>query len=110
MKSLASAAPMNGFLIKIDDLSGPEIVALLNEHLECMAKVSPPESRHALNLDGLRKPDITFWTVWQGQQLVGCGALKELEAYHCGIKTNRTTTAHHRKGNTARVLQHHMGA
>src|SRR4051812_14727742 len=72
--------------IKIDDLSSPEIHDLLAEHLRCMAAVSPPESRHALNLDGLRKPEITFWSVWQGGELVGCGALKELGAEHGEIK------------------------
>jgi len=64
------------FEIRIDDLRGPEIAALLAEHLESAAKVSPPTSRHALNLDRLRQPDIRFWSVWQGQELAGCGALK----------------------------------
>ena len=75
--------------IKIDDLSGPEIAALLNEHLEDMAAVSPPESRHALDLDGLRQPEITFWTVWDGRGLVGCGALKALDATHAEVKSMR---------------------
>jgi len=68
--------------IKLDDLRGPEIAGLLTEHLEDMAAVSPPESRHALDLDGLRRPGITFWSVWEGPELVGCGALKELDARH----------------------------
>ncbi len=55
--------------IRQDNLTGPEIIALLNEHLRCMEEVSPPESRHALNLDGLRKPEITFWTLWEGPEL-----------------------------------------
>lgn len=58
--------------IRIDDLRGPEIAELLAEHLRCMAEATPqPESRHALNLDQLRKPDVTFWSVWQGNALVG---------------------------------------
>src|SRR5688572_22129894 len=65
--------------IRIDDLGGPEIAELLSEHLRCMAEISPPESRHALNLEEWRKPDITFWSIWQGNELVGCGALKELD-------------------------------
>src|SRR5713226_7706610 len=76
--------------IKIDDLSGPEIAELLAEHLRCFAEVSPPESRHALNLDELRKPHITFWSVWEGQELAGCGALKELDPQHGEIKSMRT--------------------
>ena len=92
--------------IKIDDLSGPEIAALLDEHLENMAEISPPESRHALNLDGLRKPEITFWSVWQGQELAGCGALKELDAGHGEIKSMRTAKAHLRKGVATLLLEH----
>ena len=65
--------------IKDDDLSGKEIAALLEEHINDMRAVSPPESKHALDLDGLRKPDITFWMVWDDQILAGCGAIKQLE-------------------------------
>src|SRR5262245_53476875 len=83
--------------IKVDDLSGPEIAALLSEHLRCMAEVSPPESRHALNLDELRQPDITFWSVWDGSELVGCGALKELDQEPGEVKSMRTCQAHLRK-------------
>src|SRR5436309_2128641 len=91
--------------IRIDDLSGPEIAELLTEHLRCLAEVSPPESRHALNLGELRKPDVTFWSVWRGQELLGCGALKELDAKHGEIKSMRTTKAHQRKGVGSMVLQ-----
>ncbi len=92
--------------IKLDDLRGPEIAALLTEHLEDMAAVSPPESRHALDLDGLRRPEITFWSAWEGAELVGCGALKELDATHGEIKSMRTARAHHRQGVGARMLEH----
>jgi len=64
--------------IELDDLSRPEIHALLSEHLRNMYEVSPPESVHALDLDRLRSPEITFWTAWDGTLLLGCGALKEL--------------------------------
>jgi len=94
------------FQVRIDDLSGPEVVDLLAEHLRCMAAVSPPESRHALNLDGLRQPTITFWSVWQDRELVGCGALKELDAEHGEIKSMRTAAAHVRKGVGSFVLQY----
>jgi putative acetyltransferase len=92
--------------IKIDDLSSPEIVELLGEHLRSLAVVTPPESRHALNLDGLRSPDVTFWSAWLGRALVGCGALKELDARHGEIKSMRTAAGHLRKGVGAFVLQH----
>src|SRR5690242_8520265 len=92
--------------IRVDDLTGQEIIELLNEHLRCMAKVSPPESRHALNLDGLRKPGITFWTAWSDSDLAGCGALKELDKQHGEIKSMRTAYAHQRKGVASQMLQH----
>jgi len=94
------------FEIRIDDLNGPEIAQLLAEHLRCMAAVSPPESRHALNLDELRPPDITFWSVWHDRELVGCGALKELDDAHGEIKSMRTANGHLRKGVGTMVLRH----
>jgi len=93
--------------IKLDDLSGPEIRALLEEHLRSMYSLSPPESVHALDLDELRKPEISLWTAWSGTQLLGCGALKELSASHGEIKSMRTAIAHRRKG-VARVILTHL--
>ncbi len=92
--------------IKIDDLSGPEIRELLEEHLRNMRRISPPESVHALDIDSLRKPEITFWTVWDNGELLGCGALKELDARHGEIKSMRTASRHLRKGVASRVLRH----
>jgi putative acetyltransferase len=92
--------------IRADDLTGPEIIALLHEHLRCMAEISPPESRHALNLDGLRKADITFWTIWNGPELAGCGAIKELDKQHGEIKSMRTAYSCQRKGVASHMLRH----
>jgi putative acetyltransferase len=92
--------------IRIDDLRGPEIAALLAEHLVCMARVSPPESIHALNLDTLRQPGITFWTVWAGDELAGCGALKEIDPVHGEVKSMRTGSAHLRRGVASTLLRH----
>lgn len=93
-------------LIRVDDLRGPEIAELLAEHIRDMRATSPPESKHALDLDGLRQPDITFWTLWDGSQLAGCGALKELSPSHGEIKSMRTAPQFRRKGIGARVLAH----
>jgi putative acetyltransferase len=93
-------------LIRVDDLRGPEIAELLEEHIRDMRATSPPESKHALDLDGLRQADITFWTLWDGSQLAGCGALKELSPSHGEIKSMRTATAFRRKGIAAKVLVH----
>ena len=92
--------------IRIDDLSGPEIAELLREHLANMAENSPPESVHALNIQQLRQPDITFWSVWDEEGLLGCGALKELDAQHGEIKSMRTVARHRRKGVAAGLLEH----
>lgn len=92
--------------IKLEDLSGPEVAELIGEHLQGMALHSPPESRHALNLEGLQKPEITLWSAWAGGELVGCGALKELDSHHGEIKSMRTSSSHLRKGVAKRFLQH----
>ena len=95
--------------IEIDDLSRPAIHALLEEHLQSMHSLGPPESVHALDLDGLRKPDVTFWSVWDDTVLLGVGALKELDARHGEIKSMRTVKAHLRKGVGRAVLTHIIG-
>lgn len=92
--------------IKLDDLSGSEITALLDEHLASMRSLSPPESVHALPLEGLRQPEVTFWSVWENDELLGCGALKELDAEHGEIKSMRTSSRHRRKGVASAMLQH----
>ena len=92
--------------IREDDLRGKEIANLLQEHLQGMAEHSPPESMHALDLEALRSPDITFWTAWHRGELLGCGALKELDAQHGEIKSMRTARAHLRKGFASKILQH----
>lgn len=92
--------------IRIDDLGGPEIRQLLAEHLHGMTLHSPPESIHALDLERLRRPEITFWTAWDGAALLGCGALKQLDTAHGEIKSMRTATAHLRKGVARALLAH----
>ena len=92
--------------IETDDLSRPEIHVLLNEHLKNMYELSPPESVHALDLDKLRKPGITFWSAWEGPTLLGVGALKELDPKHGEIKSMRTPAALRRKGAGRAILAH----
>jgi putative acetyltransferase len=97
---------MIAYTIKLDDLSGPEVAQLLQEHLDDMHVHSPPESVHALDLDKLKQPDITFWTVWSGDKLAGCGALKELCPSHGEIKSMRTPHEFRGKGAGKFVLRH----
>lgn len=95
--------------IKKDDLTGAEVAELIREHLHSMTFNSPPESIHALNLEKLRQPDITFWSAWEGNELTGMGALKELDSSHGEIKSMRTSSSYLRKGVARRMLQHILG-
>ena len=105
--SEAMATPSEpSMTIRLDDLAGPEIRELLEEHLRNMHEISPPESVHALDLEKLRKPEITFWTAWSGTELLGCGALKELDRDHGEIKSMRTASAHRRQGVAHAMLKH----
>jgi putative acetyltransferase len=92
--------------IVVDDLSGPEVRALLREHVEEMRSISPPESVHALDLAGLLKPEITFWTVHDAGGLVGCGALKELDPSTAELKSMRTARSATRRGVASTLLTH----
>jgi putative acetyltransferase len=92
--------------IGIEDVSSEDVIGLLQEHLTDMYLTSPPESVHALDLDALRQPQITFWTIREQTVLAGCAALKELEAGHAEIKSMRTAAAFRRKGVARRLLQH----
>ena len=96
-------------LIRIDDLTGPEIASFLEEHLDDMRAVSPPESKHALDLDGLRKPEITFWTMWCEGRLVGCGALKQLDKGHGEVKSMRVAKDQRGKGVGSAIVAHIIG-
>jgi putative acetyltransferase len=92
--------------IEVDDLARPEVHALLDEHLQDMRALSPPESVHALDLERLRAPGITFWTAWEGPVLAGCGALLELDATHGEVKSMRTPRARRRMGAGRAILAH----
>lgn len=93
-------------LIVVDDLTGPGIIALLDEHLRDMRATSPPESVHALDLDGLHDPAVTVWTVVEHGAVIGCGALKVLEPGHAEIKSMRTAAGHQGRGIGTAVLRH----
>ena len=92
--------------LRIDDLSGPEIAHLIEEHLEDMRRFSPRECVHALDLTGLRQPDVTLWTVWEASALAGCGALREISPLHGEIKSMRTAQAFRRRRVGKLMLDH----
>jgi putative acetyltransferase len=87
-------------------LDDPAVITLLGEHLQGMSDHSPPESIHALDVEGLKAPDITFWTMWDGSEVAGCIALKQLDDRHGEIKSMRTASTHLRKGVGAALLTH----
>lgn len=70
---------MLGLEVREDDLTGPEIVRFLRDHLDYMYAVTPAESVHAFDLERLRAPGVTFWSAWADGMLLGCGALHELD-------------------------------
>jgi putative acetyltransferase len=92
--------------IVVDDLTGPEIAALLEAHTAELRSISPPGSAHALDLAGLRGPDTTFWTAWDGDMLVGCAALKDLGEGHGELKSMRVVREHTGRGIGSMLLRH----
>jgi len=92
--------------IRVDDPRTKQAANLLSEHLDEMAVHAPPESTHALDVEALGSPQVTFWTAWEGRELLGCGALLELDHAHGEIKSMRTARDHLRRGVASRILQH----
>ena len=92
--------------IRPGDFSEPKLLRLLRLHLDNLRALSPPEGVYALDLGGLRRPDVSFWTVWDGELLLGCGALKELDARTGELKSMRTDPAHLRRGVGRLMLEH----
>ncbi|MFY8274499.1 GNAT family N-acetyltransferase [Pseudoalteromonas sp. SSDWG2] len=92
--------------IRVDDLLGGEVVALLQEHLDDMHATSPPESVHALNVQALKAPEITFFSAWIGGSLAGCVALKHLNGGSAELKSMRTRAQFRNQGVGAHLLTH----
>lgn len=92
--------------IVVDDLSGPQIGEFLADHVQQMRSITPIESAHALPLDELRKPGVTFWSVMDGEAVVGCGAIKALDTDHAELKSMRTSPQRKRSGIASLLLEH----
>jgi putative acetyltransferase len=90
--------------VRVDDLRGAQIIRLLEEHLRNMHEITPAESVHALDLSGLRRPEVTMWSAWEGAELLGCGALKVLDERHGELKSMRTARAQLRRGVATAIL------
>jgi putative acetyltransferase len=93
-------------IIKPGDFNDERVKALLRRHLEGMHASSPPGHVFALDWSGLQKPDISFYALWDGEELLGVGALKQLDAGSGEIKSMRTADVHLRKGVGARILDY----
>lgn len=94
------------WLISISNLSEAEVIAFLDEHLRQMRAVTPLESKHALSLEELRAPDVTFFVAREDGVLVGCGALKCLDASHGELKSMRSAPSSRRQGVATYLLRH----
>jgi putative acetyltransferase len=92
--------------IEIDDVSRPQVLALLEEHLRNMYELSPPEEVFAFDAGKLKASDVSFWTAWDGGVLLGCAALKELSSTEGEIKSMRTPKALRRTGAGRALLNH----
>jgi putative acetyltransferase len=95
--------------IRVDDLRSAEVAALLDAHLTYAQAASPRESMHALDLNALRSPEITFWTVWDGASLLGCGALRELDPSQGEVKSMHTAAQFRGRGVAKGLLTHIVG-
>ena len=90
----------------LDPATDARVVAFLQEHLDDMYRISPPESVHALDVTQLRQPGIRFWTAWLDDALVATAAIKRLDGAHAEVKSMRTTASLRGQGIAARMLAH----
>lgn len=91
---------------ELDDPRRPEIRRLLEEHLADVHATSPPGSIHALDPAQLHDPSVTFWSAWEGPQVRGCGALRELGGQDVELKSMRTARAARWQGVGSAMLRH----
>jgi len=106
--STLSDPPSEGVLVvSADDPRSPEVVTLLDAHLRLMHALSPPQDVHALDLDGLTRPHVGFFSVRRDGELVAVGALAELGGGHVELKSMHTRSDLRRSG-IARLLVRHL--
>jgi len=88
------------------DFSDPRVIALLKTHLISARAETAPGSAHALDLIGLQTPDVSFWTIWEDEALLGIGALKRLSADHGEVKSMYTAQSVRGRGVGSAILRH----
>ena len=92
--------------IEIDDVSRPQVLFLLEEHLRNMYEITPADYVFAFDAKKLRAPDVTFWCAWEEEVLLGCAALKELSSTVGEVKSMRTPEKLRRQGVGRALLNH----
>src|SRR5579864_1488759 len=88
------------------DFTDPRVLDLLRIHLANARAQTAPGSDHALDAAGLQSPDLSFWTIWEDETLLGCGALKRLSPDHGEIKSMHTAQSMRRRGAGRAMLRH----
>jgi putative acetyltransferase len=96
--------------IEIDDVSRPQVLALLEEHLRHMYEITPPEQVFAFDARKLRAPNVVVWTAWKDDLLLGCAALQELSPTQGEVKSMRTPATQRRQGAGRALLNHILSA
>jgi putative acetyltransferase len=99
---------VSGLRIEDGGLDDPRVIGLLQHHVARARAETAPGSAHALDLAGLRAPDVRFWSAWEGNELMGVGALKRLHAEHGEIKSMHTAEAARGRGVGSALLRHIM--
>ena len=92
------------------DLEDPRVIDLLNVHLTTARAETARGSAHALDVAGLRSPDVEFWSIWDDEELLGIGALKRLSPDHGEVKSMHTASSARRKGVGSAMLRHIIAA
>jgi len=92
--------------IREDDLTHPDVVALVKAHLTEMAGNKDAVMSHALPIKALKADDVTFFSIWEGETITGCGAVRELDSKHGELKSMHTDRHFRRRGVSAALLFH----
>ena len=88
------------------NFDNPKVNDLLTKHFIELRNASPEGSAHVLDIPGLRVPSIKFWSLWENDKLMGCGALKFLDKTHGEFKSIRVHDNFRKKGNGIKVIKH----
>ena len=89
-----------------NNFDDPKVNELLTKHFIELRSVSPDDSCHVLDIEGLKHPTIKFWSFWDNNQLIGCGALKFIDKSHGEFKSIRIEDKYRRKGMSSEIISH----